>query len=81
MPRLEKNLIFHNFPHRIDVILLCVFQIPGVPKVRSSNFMHYLYIFMHYFIFTCTLSSTCIQNFSNWYALFGFLSHTVAVAA
>ena len=28
-----------------------------------------------------SLSSTCIQNFSNWRALFVFLSHSVAVAA
>ena len=28
-----------------------------------------------------SLSSTCIQNFSNWHALFVFLSHSVAVAA
>ena len=27
------------------------------------------------------LLSTCIQNFSNWHALFVFLSHSVAVAA
>ena len=26
-----------------------------------------------------SLSSTCIQNFSNWHALFIFLSHSVAV--
>ena len=26
------------------------------------------------------LLSTCIQNFSNWHALFVFLSHSVAVA-
>ena len=28
-----------------------------------------------------SLSSTCIQNFSNWHALFVYLSHAVAVAA
>ena len=28
-----------------------------------------------------SLSSTFIQNFSNWHALFVFLSHSVAVAA
>ena len=28
-----------------------------------------------------SLSSTFIQNFSNWHALFVFLSHPVAVAA
>ena len=28
-----------------------------------------------------SLSSTCVQNFSNWHALFVFLSHSVAVAA
>ena len=28
-----------------------------------------------------SLSSTCIQNFSNWHALCVFLSHSVAVAA
>ena len=28
-----------------------------------------------------SLPSTCIQNFSNWHALFDFLSHSVAVAA
>ena len=28
-----------------------------------------------------SLSSTCIQNFSNWHALFVFLSHSVTVAA
>ena len=28
-----------------------------------------------------SLSSTCIQNFSNLHALFVFLSHSVAVAA
>ena len=27
-----------------------------------------------------SLSSTCIQNFSNWHGLFVFLSHSVAVA-
>ena len=26
-----------------------------------------------------SLASTCIQNFSNWHALFVFLSHSVAV--
>ena len=28
-----------------------------------------------------SLSSTCIQKFSNWHALFVFLTHSVAVAA
>ena len=28
-----------------------------------------------------SLSSTCVQNFSNWHALFALLSHSVAVAA
>ena len=28
-----------------------------------------------------SLLSTCIQNFSNWHALFDFLSHSLAVAA
>ena len=28
-----------------------------------------------------SLSTTCIQNFSNWHALFIFLSHSVAVVA
>ena len=28
-----------------------------------------------------SLPSTCIQNFSNWHALFDFLSHSAAVAA
>ena len=28
-----------------------------------------------------SLSSTCIQNFSKWHALFIFLSHSVAVVA
>ena len=28
-----------------------------------------------------SLSSTCIENFSNWHALFVFLSHSVAVVA
>ena len=49
-------------------------KIQGVPKVRSSNFMHNNFIFTSNFQqMFISLLSTCILNFSNWHALFVFL--------
>ena len=56
------------------------FTVQGVPKFRSS-FWSKLYFYMKFLKDIYSLSSTCIQNFNNWYALFIFLSHSVAVAA
>ena len=58
--------------------------IQGVPKVRSSKFMLHNFWSKLIFIWNCwkmfiSLLSICIQNFSNWHAL--FLSHSVTVAA
>ena len=51
-------------------------SIQGVPKVRSSNLMHFnfwskLYLYTKFLVFI-SLSSTRIQNFSNWHAFFVF---------
>ena len=60
-------------------------EIQNVPIVRSSNFMHYnfwskLYFYLKFLegVVHFSINCTCIQNFSDWHAL--FLSHSVAVA-
>ena len=61
--------------------------IQGVPKVCSSNFMHYNFWSKPHFymkflkLMFLTLSSTCVQKFSYRHPPFVFLSHSIAVAA